>query len=61
MFLFTLIGMAGNNVTVMAQIPEPSGQWTFSNPDDLMAASKGNLIMTPAIMGAKSIATSTVV
>ena len=60
MFLLALISMAGNNVTVMAQTPEPSGQWTFSNPDDLMAASKGNLILVPAVMGTKSIAPATV-
>ena len=51
MFLLALVGMAGNNVTVMAQTPEPSGQWTFSDPNDLMKASKGNLVLTPAVMG----------
>lgn len=60
LFLLTLISMAGNNVRVMAQTPEPSGQWTFSNPDDLMAASKGSLILTPAVMSNKSIAPATV-
>ena len=60
LLMLSLIGMAGNNAKVMAQTPEPSGQWTFSNPDDLMAASKGSLKMIPAVMGAKSISFKTV-
>lgn len=60
LLMLFLIGMAGNNAKVMAQTPEPSGQWTFSNPDDLMAASKGSLKMIPAVMGAKSISFKTV-
>ena len=60
MFLLALVGMAGNNVTVMAQTPEPSGQWTFSDPNDLMKASKGNLVLTPAVMGNSSITEATV-
>ena len=60
LLLLSLIGLAGNNAKVMAQTPEPSAQWTFSNPDDLMAASKGSLKMIPAVMGAKSISFKTV-
>ncbi len=60
LLMLSLIGMAGNNAKVMAQTPEPSGQWTFSNPDDLMAASKGSLKMIPAVMGSKSISFKTV-
>ena len=45
---------------VMAQTPEPSGQWTFSDPNDLMKASKGNLVLTPAVMGDHSITEATV-
>lgn len=60
MFLLALVGIAGNNVTVMAQIPEPSGLWTFSDPNDLMKASNGNMVLTPAIMGDHSITDATV-
>ena len=49
MFLLALMGMAGNSVKVMAQTPEPTGQWTFENADNLMAPSKGSLTMVPAI------------
>ena len=45
MCLLAMIGWAGHNGTVMAQTPEPTGQWTFSNPNDLMAPAKGNLKM----------------
>ena len=59
MFLLALMGLVGN-LTAMAQVPEPTGQWKFENPADLMAASKGSLILTPAVMGDHSITTATV-
>ena len=59
MFLLALMGLVGN-LTALAQTPEPSGQWKFDNPNDLMAASKGNLVLSPAIMGTKSITPATV-
>ena len=40
LFLLALMGLAGNHVTAMAQIPDPAGQWTFNNPDDLMESTK---------------------
>ena len=60
MFLLFLMGLVGNKVTVLAQTPEPTGQWTFENPDDLMAAAKGSLKMIPALTGNKSISFKTV-
>ena len=60
MFLLFLMGLVGNNVAVMAQTPEPTGQWTFNNPNDLMAAAKGSLKMIPAVTGNKSISFKTV-
>lgn len=60
MFLLFLTGLVGNNVAVMAQTPEPTGLWTFDNPDDLMAATKGSLKMIPAVTGNKSISFKTV-
>ena len=56
MLLLMLIGMTGN-MKALAQVPEPDGQWTFSNPEDLMAASKGSAQMVPAIIGSSSIET----
>lgn len=47
--LFTLIGLFGNNMHVLAQeISEPTAQWDFNNPDALMTPVKGNLTMVPA-------------
>ena len=60
MFLPLTLLLAGTSVKVVAQTPEPDGQWTFENTSDLMAASKGTMTMTPAIAGAKSITLSTV-
>ncbi len=56
MLLLVLAGSA----TATAQTPEPSGQWKFENPSDLMAATTGNVTLTPAVIGASSIAASTV-
>ena len=49
MLLLMLIGMTGN-VKALAQVPEPSGQWTFDNPSDLMAATRGSLQLIPAVI-----------
>ena len=47
--LFTLIGLFGNSMHVLAQeISEPTAQWDFNNPDALMTPVKGNLTMVPA-------------
>lgn len=60
LFLFALIGLVGNSVSVLAQeVPEPSAQWSFNNADDLMAPDKGSLTMTPAVLGSKSVTLST--
>ena len=49
MLLLMLIGLTGN-LNASAQTPEPSGQWKFDNPSDLMAAAKGNLQLIPAVI-----------
>ena len=59
MLLLVLMGMAGN-LTAMAQTPEPSGQWKFDNPSDLMAAAVGNVTLTPAVLGSASVSEATV-
>ncbi len=59
MLLLALISIAGN-LTAMAQVPEPSGQWTFDNPSNLLAAAKGSLSLSPAVIGSASISASTV-
>ena len=59
MFLLMLMGMVGN-LTVLAQTPEPSGQWNFDSPSDLMAATTGNVTLSPAVIGAASVSTATV-
>ncbi len=59
MFLMGLMGLTGN-LTAMAQVPEPTGQWKFDNPSDLLAASKGSLTLSPAVIGSASISASTV-
>ena len=58
-FLLALVGLVGN-VTATAQTPEPDGLWTFENTADLLAASKGSLLMTPCAIGDYSISASTV-
>ena len=60
MFLLALMGLVGNSVKVMAQTPEPTGQWTFENADNLMAPSKGSLTMVPAIVSNKSVSVATI-
>ena len=60
LFLLCLIGMAGNIATVMAQVPEPSGQWKFDNSSDLMAAAVGNITLSPAVMDGASVSPATV-
>ena len=59
MLLLMLMGIAGN-LTALAQTPEPSGQWKFDNPSDLMAATVGNVTLSPAVIGAASVAPATV-
>ena len=59
LLLLCLVGMAGN-LKALAQVPEPTGQWTFNNPNDLMAATKGGLTLSPAVIGSNSIAPATV-
>ena len=60
MLLLALIGIAGNYVTAVAQTPEPSGQWSFENTDNLMAPSKGNLTMVPAIVSNNTVSVATI-
>lgn len=58
--MLALTGMAGS-MTALAQVPEPSGKWTFDNAEDLMAPSVGGLAMTPCVIPAnKSIEVSNV-
>ena len=59
MLLLMLIGVTGN-MKALAQVPEPDGQWTFSNPGDLMAASKGSLTLSTAVIGQSSITDATI-
>ena len=58
MLLLVLVGMAGNS-TALAQTPEPSGQWKFDNPSDLMAATVGNVSLSPVVIGAASVSPAT--
>ncbi|MBR5394289.1 MAG: endonuclease/exonuclease/phosphatase family protein [Bacteroidaceae bacterium] len=59
MLLLMLMGVAGNLMT-MAQTPEPSGQWKFDDPSDLMAATVGNLKLSPLVIGSGSVSPATV-
>ena len=59
MLLLMLIGLTGN-LTASAQTPEPSGQWKFDNPSDLMAATVGNVTLSPALVSSPGIADATV-
>ena len=59
MLLLALMGMTGN-LTAMAQTPEPSGQWKFENPSDLMAATTGNVTLSPVVLGSSSVSPATV-
>ena len=59
MFLLALVGMAGS-LTALAQVPEPSGQWKFDNSSDLMAATVGNVTLSPATMDGASVSPATV-
>ena len=54
------LGLAGMSERVMAQTPEPDGMWTFENGENRMEAAKGNMTMTPAVMGYKSISPATI-
>ena len=56
--LLALVGMTGN-LTASAQTPEPSGQWTFDNPSDLLASAVGSMQMTPAVVGSASVTDAT--
>lgn len=59
-FLLVLLGLFGNSMHVLAQeIPEPTAQWNFNDPDNLMAPDKGSLVMTPATLGTRSVTLST--
>ena len=59
-FLLVLLGLLGNSMHVLAQeIPEPTAQWNFNDPDNLMAPDKGSLVMTPATLGTRSVTLST--
>ena len=58
-FLLALVGMAGN-MTAMAQTPEPSGQWKFDDSSDLMAATVGNVTLSPVVLGSASVSEATV-
>ena len=60
LFLFALIGLLGNSMQVLAQeIPEPTAQWNFNNSSDLMAPDKGSLVMTPCVLGTRTVTIST--
>ena len=59
MFLLVLLGMAGT-LTATAQTPEPSGQWKFDNQNDLMAATVGNVKLSPTLVSSPGIADATV-
>ena len=48
--LFALTCLAGGNVAIMAQTPEPTAKWTFDNAEDLLAPSVGSLTMTPCLI-----------
>ena len=56
--LLCLVGMAGS-LTAMAQVPEPSGQWKFDNTSDLMAATVGNVTLSPVVLGSASVSSAT--
>ena len=56
--LLCLVGMAGS-LTAMAQMPEPSGQWKFDNTSDLMAATVGNVTLSPVVLGSASASPAT--
>ena len=60
LFLIVLIGLLGNNVQVWAQdVPEPTAQWNFNDPDNLMTPDKGSLVMTPCVLGTRNVSPST--
>ena len=61
-FLFVLLlALAGTtgNLTASAQTPEPSGQWKFDNPSNLLASAVGSMQMTPAVAGTSSVTDAT--
>ncbi|MBO7137630.1 MAG: hypothetical protein J6V92_04100 [Bacteroidaceae bacterium] len=60
MFLLGLMGVAGNFVSAVAQTPEPTGQWRFDNPSDLMEATVGSMKLIPAVLGSASVSVATV-
>ena len=59
MLLLCLMGVAGS-LTAMAQTPEPSGQWKFDDTSDLMAATVGNVTLSPVVLGSASVSPATV-
>ena len=60
MLLLALVGAAGSSMTAAAQTPEPSGQWKFDNPSDLMAVAVGNVALSPTLVSSPGIADATV-
>ena len=60
MLLLVLFGAVGSGLTASAQAPEPSGQWKFDNPSDLMAPAKGSLTLSPALVSSPGVADATV-
>jgi len=58
-FLLALVGMAGN-LTALAQTPEPSGQWKFNDAGDLMAATSGDVKLSPVLVSSPGISDATV-
>ena len=60
MLLLVLMGVVGNIMSAVAQTPEPTGQWKFDNPDDLMEATVGSMKLIPAVIGSSSASVATV-
>ena len=60
MLLLALVGIAGNLKALAQEVPEPTAQWKFDNPSDLMAAKVGSLQLVPAVAGNNTISTATV-
>ena len=60
MLLLVLVGVTGNIMSAAAQTPEPTGQWKFDNPSDLMEATVGSMKLIPAVLGSASVSVATV-
>ena len=48
------------DVAAVPATPEPSGLWKFDNPSDLMAATVGNVTLSPVVLGHLSVSPATV-